>query len=129
MSEQGSKWRIICFFICALLFYPLSLIRLFIGRLPYWGELYVFTPGVLALAVIVLLLSDFKKSPLFSHFLSPGFLLFYLLFLEWLPSCSFLPFILIISIIYGLPSIGLLFLYFVRLITKKLRNFYLILWH
>ena len=68
MLEQGRKWRIICFFICALLFYPLSLIRIFIGRVPYWGELYVFTPGVLALTVIVLLLSDLKKIAAFFSF-------------------------------------------------------------
>jgi O-antigen ligase len=61
MPKQNSNWRVICFFICTLFFYPLSWIRLFIGRLPHWGEFYVFTPGILALAVIILLLSDYKR--------------------------------------------------------------------
>ena len=68
MLEQNNNWRVICFFICTLLFYPLSWSRLFVGRLPYWGEFYVFTPGVLALAVIILLLSDFKKLVSFFSF-------------------------------------------------------------
>lgn len=68
MMEPKNNWRVICFFICALLFYPLSWSRLFLGKVPYWGEFYAFTPGIFALAVIILLLSAPKAFTSFSSF-------------------------------------------------------------
>ena len=70
MLEQKNNWRVICFFICALLFYPLSWSRLFLGRMPYWGEFYAFTPGIFSLAVFVVLLSAPKT---FTSFFSSSF--------------------------------------------------------
>ncbi|MDD5727159.1 MAG: O-antigen ligase family protein [Victivallales bacterium] len=63
MLWKNSNWQIICFFICVLLFYPLVWVRLFSGHLPYWGELYIFTPGTLALAAVILLLSTPERLP------------------------------------------------------------------
>ena len=57
---RKDDWRILIFFICALLFYPLLWPRLFIGRLVYWGELNLFTPALFALLCISLLLFDSK---------------------------------------------------------------------
>lgn len=50
-----------CFYASVFLFYPLVWMRLFTGRLPYWGELKLFTPGLLALLCCSLLLADIKS--------------------------------------------------------------------
>jgi len=55
-----------CFYICALLFYPLVWGRVLTGRLPYWGELNLFTPGLIALLCCSLLL--FNSKTLFDFF-------------------------------------------------------------
>lgn len=61
-----NNWQVPCFYICALLFYPLAWSRLFTGRLAYWGELNLFTPGLIALLCCSLLL--FNSKTLFSFF-------------------------------------------------------------
>jgi len=54
------NWRVLSFYICALLFYPLVWPRLFTGRLEFWGEVNLFTPALLAILCYSLLLFDVK---------------------------------------------------------------------
>jgi len=63
---KKNNWQVPCFYICALLFYPLVWVRVFTGRLPYWGELNFFTPGLIALLCCSLLL--FNPKALFDFF-------------------------------------------------------------
>ena len=58
MILKKNNWQTLCFYICVLLFYPLVWPRLFVGRLPYWSELSLFTPGLIALLCCFLLLSN-----------------------------------------------------------------------
>ena len=55
-----NNWRVLSFYICTLLFYPLLWPRLFTRRLVYWGDLNLFSPALLALLCISLLLFDSK---------------------------------------------------------------------
>jgi O-antigen ligase/polysaccharide polymerase Wzy-like membrane protein len=57
---KKNNWQVLSFYICVLLFYPLVWIRLFTGRLPYWSELNLFTPGLIALLCCSLLLFNAK---------------------------------------------------------------------
>ncbi len=63
---KKNNWQVPCFYICALLFYPLVWVRVFTGRLLYWGELNFFTPGLIALLCCSLLL--FNPKALFDFF-------------------------------------------------------------
>jgi O-Antigen ligase len=65
-SLKKKNWQVLSFYICVLLFYPLVWMRLFVGRLPYWSELTLFTPGLIALLSCSLLL--FNSKNLFSFF-------------------------------------------------------------
>ena len=58
---KNNNWQVLCFYICALLFYPLVWSRLFTGRLIYWSELNLFTPGLIAILCCSLLLLDPKS--------------------------------------------------------------------
>ena len=65
---RKNNWQVPFFYICALLFYPLVWVRVFTGRLPYWGDLNFFTPGLIALLCCSLLLFNPKAlSDFFSH--------------------------------------------------------------
>jgi len=57
---KKGNWQVVFFYICVLLFYPLVWLRLFKGRLVYWGELYLLTPGLIALLCCSLLLFNSK---------------------------------------------------------------------
>lgn len=59
-AVKKSDWRILSFYICALLFYPLVWPRLFMGRLVYWGDILLFTPALIALLCCSLLLLEPK---------------------------------------------------------------------
>ena len=59
-----NNWQFFIFYICTLLFYPLVWPRLFAGRLIYWSDLNLFTPGLIALLCCSLLL--FNSKALFS---------------------------------------------------------------
>ena len=69
MILNKNNWQVPYFYICALLFYPLVWPRLLTGRLLYWGELNLFTPGLIALLCCSLLLLNAKT--LFSFFSCP----------------------------------------------------------
>ena len=62
-----SNWQILCFYSCVFLFYPLVWVRLFTGRLTYWGEVNLFNPGLIALLCVFLVLTDVRS---FCKFLS-----------------------------------------------------------
>jgi len=62
---KNDNWQVLCFYICALLFYPLVWMRLFTGRLIYWSELNLFTPSLIAILCCSLLLLDPKSIILF----------------------------------------------------------------
>ncbi|MCK4983057.1 MAG: O-antigen ligase family protein [Victivallaceae bacterium] len=63
---KKNNWQVLSFYICALLFYPLVWPRLFIGRLTYWSDVNLFTPGLIAILCCSLLL--FNTKTLFSFF-------------------------------------------------------------
>ena len=56
-----NNWQVWLFFSSVLLFYPLAWWRLFAGRLTFWNELTLFTPGLLALLCFTLLLFSSKS--------------------------------------------------------------------
>lgn len=57
---KKNNWQVIYFYICVLLFYPLVWPRLFAGRLVYWSDVNLFTPGLIALLCCFLLLLNAK---------------------------------------------------------------------
>lgn len=55
-----NNWQVLGFYSCIFLFYPLVWMRLFPGRLIYWSEISLFTPGLIALLCCSLILADIK---------------------------------------------------------------------
>ena len=68
ITLKKNDWQVLCFYICALLFYPLVWPRLIEGRLIYWSELNLFTSALIAVLCCSLLLFNSKK--LFTFFSS-----------------------------------------------------------